>query len=269
MSARRDRLLSVVEREFRTAVRTRALVALSLAFAAVSLGLAWTGGAASYVATALSLLTPIEVLVPALAFAFAYRSVLEDRRSGELEVLRTYPLGRWTYVLGVYLGRGAALLSVVVATLLAAGLLSTLAGGPANDVIASHSAGDSPLLYLRFVALTALFAAVALAAVVAVSAVAGGVRTALALGLAVAVALALGLDLGILAGLSGGWIPEGGLAWLLALSPASAFRGLTLELVVGPVATPAASSLAPVLNALGLFAWLGGALAVGTYAVWR
>lgn len=269
MSGRRQRLVTVIDREFRTVLRTRALLALSAGFLFVTVGLAVTGGTSGYVPTALSLLTPVEVLVPALAFAFAYRSVLDDRGSGELEMLRTYPLDRPTYVLGVYLGRASALLVVVVGTLSVVGILAAMGSGAENSVVATHAAGDSPLLFVRYLVVTALFALVALAVAVAVSALAGSTRAAIALALGGVLVLVVGLDLGILAGVSQGTVGDGVLAWVLPLSPNSAYRGLVMRLVVGPVATPASTSLAPVLNALGLLAWLAFGLAAGTLGVWR
>jgi ABC-2 type transport system permease protein len=269
VSGRGHRLVAVLDREFRTALRTRALLALSVGFLLVVVGLTATGGATGYVPTTLNLLTPVEVLVPTLAFAFAYRAVLDDRESGELGMLRTYPLDRPTYVLGVFLGRAAALLSVVVGSLVVAGAMTATRGGPSNPVVATHAAGDSPLLYARFLVLSALFALVALAAAVAVSALAGSVRAALAMALGLVVVLVVGLDLGILAGLTGGVVGDGLLAWVVPLSPNSAYRGLVMGLVVGPVATPASTALAPVLNALGLLAWLFGSLAAGIAGVWR
>lgn len=265
----RKRLVAVMDREFRTAIRTRALLALSAGFLLVVVGLTATGGATGYVPTTLNLLTPLEVLVPALAFAFAYRSVLDDRRSGELEMLRTYPLDRATYVLGVFLGRAAALLAVVTGTLTIAGVMTAMRGGSTNSVVATHAAGDTPLLFARFLVLTALFALVAMAAAVAVSALVGSVRAALAIAIALVVLLVVGMDLGILAGLTQGVIGDDLLAWVLPLSPNSAYRGLVMRLVVGPVATPASTALAPALNALGLFLWLAGALGAGILRVWQ
>ncbi|MFC7081678.1 ABC transporter permease [Halorussus caseinilyticus] len=118
-----NRLFAVVGRELTTVVRTRAFLALAGGFAAVVAVLAWTAGAVGYVPLVLDLLTPVEVLVPALALAFGYRSVLGDDERGELDVIRTYPVSRATFVLGVYLGRAAALLVALVVPLLGVALL--------------------------------------------------------------------------------------------------------------------------------------------------
>ncbi|WP_276280375.1 ABC transporter permease [Halorussus caseinilyticus] len=262
-----NRLFAVVGRELTTVVRTRAFLALAGGFAAVVAVLAWTAGAVGYVPLVLDLLTPVEVLVPALALAFGYRSVLGDDERGELDVIRTYPVSRATFVLGVYLGRAAALLVALVVPLLGVALLVPAFGGVGTTVIASHAAMDSPLLYLRFVVLTAAFALVLMGAALAISTTAGTTRAGIVVAVALGVALVVGFDAGIVAGLAGGVVPEGALELVLALSPNSAFRGLVLETVVGGVESgaPAAS---PVASVLGLLLWLVGTLAVAVVTVW-
>jgi len=266
MTRRRlDRLFAVAGRELTTVVRTRAFLVLAGGFAAIVGALAWTAEAVGYVPLVLDLLTPVEVLVPALAVAVGYRAILGDRERGELDVLRTYPVSRSTYVLGVYLGRASALVVAVAVPLLAVALLVPLFGGVGTTVIASHGAADSPVLYLRFVVLTAAFALVLAAATTAISAAATTTRTGLALAVGLGLALVVGLDAGIVAGLAAGVVPETALGALLGLSPNSAFRGLVLATVVGGGESTAASSAAGVV---GLLAWLAGSLGLATLAVW-
>lgn len=259
---------AVVDREVRTVVRTRSFALLGAGFALVVLGLAWAGGAAGFVPVVLTLLAPLEVLVPALALAFGYRAVLGDARRGELEVLRTYPLTRVELVLGVYLGRAAALLVAVVVPLVLAGVLAGVLGGARSTVFAAHGGADSVVLYLRFVVLTGLFALVALAVALVVSTTVSSLRGAIALGTAAVVVLVVGLDLGLVAGLAGGVLPDGALPWLLSLSPNSAYRGLVLETVVSAVG-PTGERTAPlVANVLGLAVWWAGALTAAMATVW-
>jgi Cu-processing system permease protein len=266
MTRAADRLFAVVERELSTVVRTRAFLVLGGGFAAVVVALAWSGGSAGYTPLVLDLLTPVEVLVPALALAFGYRSVLGDAERGELDLIRSYPVSRATYVVGVYLGRAAALLVAVLVPLAAVAAFVALSPGAKTSVIASHSGMDSPVLYLRFLFLTAVFALVAMAAAVAVSATARSTRAGLAVAVAFGVALVLGFDAGIVAGLSGGFLSAGAIEPLLALSPNSAYRGLVLDTALSGVAggVPAA----PLANAVGLAAWLLGSLALATLTVW-
>jgi ABC-2 type transport system permease protein len=262
-----DRLLATADRELTTVVRTRAFLALALGFAVVVVGLAWTGGPAGYLPAVLALLTPVEVLVPALALAFGYRAISGDATRGELDVVRTFPVARSTYVVGVYLGRAAALLVAVLSPLLAVVPLVALAGGTKTDVIASFAGADSFVLYVRFVVLVAGFALVVLAVALAVSTIARSGRSALVAAVTVALLLVVGLDLAVVTGLGVGIVGDAGLGYLLALSPNSAFRGLVLDTVVG-AAAPTGPAARPVAAVLGLLAWLVAALALAAVTVW-
>ena len=263
-----SRLATLIDRELRTVARTRAYLVLSVGFALVVLGLAWTGGTAGFVPVVLTLLTPMEVLVPALAVAFGYRAVLGDARRGELDVLRTFPVTRFEAVLGVYLGRASALFVAVSLPLLLAGVLAGLLGGASSTVFVTHGGADSVLLYLRFVVLTAVFALVTLAVALVVSTAMTSLRGAIALGVALVVVLVVGLDLGLVAGLAAGVVPDWALQWLLALSPNSAYRGLVLQTVVGPVGLADVRAAPALANVVGLALWLAGGLALAVWTVW-
>lgn len=250
-----DRLLSVVARELDTVVRTRTFTALAVAFAAVVLGIAWAGGTPSYLSTVLTLLTPVEALVPALAVAFGYRAVRADAARGELAVIRTYPVTRLEYTLGLYVGRAAALLVAVLVPLLLVVPVVARYGGAGTDVVAAHGGTDSVLLYLRFLVLVAAFTLVALAIAVAISTLARGGRSALALGVGAVLLLVVGLDLAVVAGVGAGVFGGAELQYVLALSPNSAFRALVLETVVGTAADTGrgADALAGLLGLAGWF----------------
>ncbi|RLM57677.1 copper ABC transporter permease [Halobellus sp. Atlit-31R] len=263
-------LFVVATRELRTIARTPALLALSAAFALSVGGVAWagTGGGGGFVPLTLDLLTFVEVLVPLLAVAFGYRSILGDRQTGELDVLRTYDVPRLSYVGGVYLGRALALVAVVVATLFVVGLFVPFLTADIPTFLAINAAADSGVRYVRFVVLAAAFTLVVLAATIAISAAARTVRTAFALAAALALALVLGIDTALVAGLASGVLPESGLAALLAMSPNSAFRGLVLSTAVGVVGGAEVNAGAPLLNGVGLLVWLIGSLAVAVWRVW-
>ncbi|MFB6165412.1 MAG: ABC transporter permease [Haloarculaceae archaeon] len=263
-----DRAVVVAQREFETVVRTRTIAVLALGYVAVILGLVVAAGTAGYLPLTYDLLTPVEVLVPVLAFAFGYRSILADAERGELETVRTYPVSRASYVAGVYLGRLAGFLTVVLGPLLLAGAFVAVFGKGHVSVIATHRTIDSPAIYFRFVALTAGFALVALAIATAVSAVARSTREALALVAVLFVALVVGFDASIVAALTGGLLGPDRLAPVLALSPNSAYRGLVLSLAIGETYTRGAPTGSALLNALGLLAWTVAAGAVAVRSVW-
>jgi ABC-2 type transport system permease protein len=192
--------------------------------------------------------------------------VLDDRTSGELEAIRTYPLSRAEYLLGAYLGRALFVASVLLVTLIVAGVVgATLAPGR-TDVVASNEAADSAWLFVRFTVLTVAFGLTTLAVAVAVSAAARSVRQALAVVVALAVAFLVGVDAGLVAGLAGGLSPDV-LPLAVALSPASAFRGLVLDVVVGAVSGHDAGSA--VGGGLGIVGWFLGSLTVAVRTVWE
>lgn len=261
-------VLAVAGRELQTVVRTRSTLAVAGVYAALVVGIAWTAGVSGYLSATLDLLTPMEALVPALALAFGYRPVYDDARSGELDVIRTYPVSRTDFVLGVYLGRLPVVLVVVALPLVVVAALVGALGGAGSSVIAAHGGSDTWVRFVRFAVLTEVFAAVALAVAIVVSAVARSLRGAIALGVVAAVALVVGLDLGIVAALGTGAAGEGSLPWLLAASPNSAYRGLVLHTVVGSVTALQAPASSVPANLLGLGAWLVGALAVAIVTVW-
>lgn len=263
----RDQLFSVATRELTKLVRTRSVLALGLLYGGIVVGLAAIGGASGYVPLALSLVRPIELLVPLLAVALGYRAILGDFERGDLETIRTYPVSRWTYVFGVYLGRLSVLVILVVVPLVIAAALVPLVGGPQSSVIATHPGLDSPLLYVRFVVFAALYAMVILSTALAISALSRSTRQGILLGSILALMLVVGLDLGIVVGLADGWIPATSLRWALTLSPASAFRFLVKGTVLGPL-TGTGDPPMMVASVVSLLLWLICALGIAGWMVW-
>ncbi|MFB6106427.1 MAG: copper ABC transporter permease [Halobacteriaceae archaeon] len=261
----------VADREFRTVLRTPGYLALALGFVAATAALARLGtGGSGYAPLALDLLAPFQVLVPLLALAFGHRALLDGPGGTELDVVRTFPVSRGRYAAGVFVGRGVALVATVGLAVLAAGLPVALAGGRSLTVLEAHATVDTPLVFVRFFGLAALFALVLLAVALAASALAGTRRQALAVAVVLGVALVVGFDAGTVAALAGGVVGEAALPWLLAASPVGAFRGLVLDAVVGAVAGgPVGRSGSAVGNALGLFAWGAGALLLAARTAWR
>lgn len=264
-------LETIVRRELQTLARTRTFYVLAIAFAAVVLGIAWAGESvrAGYVPTLVDLLTPLELLVPVVAVAFGYRAILGDEQRGELDVLETYPVSSREIVLGVYIGRAIGLLTVVVVPLVLAGLAVAVTESDALPIYASHAGADSPILFARFVVLTALFALAVLGVAIAISAIVSGTRSALALAVVALVVLLVGLDLALAYGFSAGIIGDGGLVHSLALSPLSAYRGLVFESAVVVAAGTGPAVAAPVSSLVSLVVWTAGSLALATWAVNR
>lgn len=261
-------LLALAQREFDTVVRTRTYAGLAVTFAFVVVALPSLGGLAGYLPLVLDLLTPVEILVPVLAFGFGTWTVLADAQSGELDVVRTYPVARWTYVVGAYLGRAVALLVAILAPLAVLGLAVPVVRQPATSVLASHGTVDSPVYFLRFSALTCAYALVTLALGMAVSSLARSRRSGVAAAVLALLVVVLGFDLVVVLGVVQGLLGADTLALALGASPPAAFRGLTLRTAAaglvetGPPAANAAASI------IGLAGWLSLGLAVATVRAW-
>lgn len=264
------RLRSLVGRELRTISRTRTFLVLTVALAAVLLGIAQSGSVrAGYVPTVVDLLTPLELLVPIVAVAFGYRAIVADESRGELDVLATYPVTTREHVLGVYVGRAVGLVAAVAIPLVLVGGAVAVGREEPAAIYATHVGADSPILFARFVVLTIAFALVVLALALAISALGSGTRSALALAIVALIVLLVGLDLALVFGLSAGYLPTGALVDALAISPLSAYRGLVFETVVTTAAGTGPKTASIPASIVGLTAWLVGSLAVATWATKR
>lgn len=261
----------IARRELHTVVRTGTFLVLTAVLAVVLLGVAWVGGGlrAGYVPTAVDLLTPLELLVPAVAVAFGYRAILGDAGRGELEVIRTYPVSSWQLVVGVYLGRAVGVVVAVGIPLVLVFLAIALTGTESVQVYATHAGADSPVLFARVVVLTVLFALVVLAIAIAISAVAGSARSALALALVALVLVIVGADLALVYGFGAGIVGDDSLLYTLALSPLSAYRGLVLETAVVVAAGTGPQTASPIASLFGLGFWTVVSLAVAVLGVER
>ena len=260
-----NRLTIVLNRELWTIWRSRTYLGLVGGFTVLLIGIALFSGAVAYVPLALALLTPIELLVPVLAAAFGYRSILGDRERGELTVLRTYPVTRGEYVGGVYLGRLTGLLVAVVIPLLVVGVTVPIVGG-APTFLPQPAGLDSPVLYLRFVVLTGVFSAVMLAIITVLSATVGSSRRGLVLAIVIVLVLVIGIDLAAIVGLASGLGNAG--ASLALLSPNTEYRALVMALVFKPVTTTPLASVAPLQSGLMLLFWFAIALGISIWQVW-
>ncbi|GAB7093962.1 ABC transporter permease subunit [Halolamina litorea] len=269
----RVRPVSVVAgREVRTLLRNRALLAVAAAFTVVVVGLggASMGSPGGYVSLTYDLLLPVELLVPVVAFAVGFQSIRGDEERGTLSILRTYSVSRAEYVLGVFLGRALPAFVTVVAALGAAGVVASLGAPETSSFLATHSAGDTPLVYGRFVLFAGWYTLAAVAFVLATSALARTNREALATAVGAVVVVAFVTDLVLVALLTAGIVGDG-IGALAGVAPASAFRGLVLELAIRPALamTSGVATANPVVSAFGLVFWTAAALTVAAVAVWR
>lgn len=261
---------TVFRRELATVLRTPGYGVLAGGLLAV-LGLLVAvggGGATGFVPTVVDLLLPAELLVPVLATVLGYRALLSDVVSGELAVIRTYPVSIAGYVVGILLARLVALVAVVGLPFAAVGGYVWLTAAPDTGIFATHTGVDSPLLYVRFLALSLLLGAAFLATSMWVSAAATSRRNALALAVLAFLVGTLGGDLSLIGSLMAGADPSA-VAGRAALTPNGAFRGLVFETVIG-VSFAQEQAVVDVGRAVGsLVGWtvLGSFAATATLAV--
>lgn len=268
---RQRTIQTLLVRELVTLARSRAYYGLVAGVFLVSAGVLFAGGGAEvgYAPAAVDLLLPYELLVPAVAVALGYRTITDDASRGELDVLQTYPVPPWAYVLGVYAGRALALSVALLGPLAVIGVFLSTQSPPDPATLATHQGVDSPALFVRFGALTLLYGLVTLALAMAVSAVAWSRRTAIVLAVVALTVVVAGIDLVLLRGFGTGWIADQQLTTLLAMSPASAYRGLVFETVLYAAFDTETGYAAPVASAVGLLFWLGVTLTVSVVGVRR
>ncbi len=269
---RRDCVFAIIERELWTLLRNRVVIAVGIGFFGVIVGLSGVsmGSPGGYVSLTYDLLLPVEVLIPTLAFAYVYRSIRGDDERGELDVIRTYDVSRLEYVAGVFIGRTAVLLVVVLTTLGVAGVVASLGATPAVEFFATHQAGDTPVVYLRFMMFAAVYTLVASGIALTVSAATRTNREAIAASVGMLLALAIALDLVVVTLVSTNIIDAGSIAVFTGLSPASAFRGLVLEMAIQPAlaVSPSVATASPLTSAVSLLSWLGMSIGIATVATW-
>ncbi|WP_444678769.1 ABC transporter permease [Halomonas sp. E19] len=216
--------LIVARKEFQDGLRNRWVLAIALVLAALAVGIAWFGAAASggmgftsLATTVVSLSTLAVFLIPLIALLLAYDAVVGEQEAGTLLLLLTYPLSRTALLLGKFLGHG---LILGAATALGFGIAGVVIAFAADGVVIGDLVASLGLLILSSVLLGWVFIAFAYLISVWVS------EKARAAGLALGVwfLFVIVFDLGLLALLvsvqSGGdWLP-----WLLLLNPADGFR---------------------------------------------
>ncbi len=266
MNSSRTQFWALLIRELRTIVRTRVylLVALGVWGLLLVLVAGGGGGQSGYLPAVVDLLLPLELLVPAVAIAVGYRSVVADLERGELAVLDSYDVPAWAYVSAIYVGRAVALSAMLIGGLLSTAILIAFFSGPDTGIYAIHSGVDSPVLFGRFIVLTVLFGLTILAVVMFASVLARSTQVALASAAGAVLLVVGGGDALVLVGLTDDWLTTESLFGALATVPNSAYRGLVFETVIGVAAGVDSGYAAARWSALGLLGWLVGSLILTT-----
>ncbi len=92
---------TIARKELSDSLRNRWLMAISLVFATLALGIAWFGAAASgqvgYASTPATIASLASLgifLIPLIALLLAYDAIVGEEEGGTLLLLMTYPLSR-------------------------------------------------------------------------------------------------------------------------------------------------------------------------------
>jgi Cu-processing system permease protein len=135
-------ILIVAGKEFRDGLRNRWVLAITLVFALLAVGIGYFGAAASgtvgftSVATTIVSLASLAVfLIPLIALLLAYDTVVGEEEQGTLLLLLTYPLGRGQLLAGKFLGHAGI---IAVSSVLGFGLAGLFIGLFSEEVVAGE-----------------------------------------------------------------------------------------------------------------------------------
>ncbi|WP_373000331.1 ABC transporter permease [Marinobacter sp.] len=248
---------TIARKELSDSLRNRWLMAISLVFATLALGIAWFGAAASgqvgYASTPATIASLASLgifLIPLIALLLAYDAIVGEEEGGTLLLLMTYPLSRSQLLLGKFLGHG---LTLALATLIGFGVAGVAIALLVEDVAITSLA----TAMFRFIASTVLlgWGFIALAYVISVRVSEKPVAAGLALAIWFFFVLIFDLMLlGTLVASEGKFNAEL-LPWLLMLNPTDIYRLLNI------VAFDGTAQLSGVLS-------LGSDLPIGAAGLW-
>ncbi|HBS81183.1 MAG: hypothetical protein CMK99_21610 [Pseudomonas sp.] len=251
-----NQIWNIARKEFSDGLRNRWLLAISLLFAVLAVGIAWLGAAASgqlgftsIPATIASLASLATFLMPLIALLLAYDAIVGEDEGGTLMLLLTYPLGRGQILLGKFVGHG---LILALAVLIGFGCAMLAIAALVENI----EIGLLLWAFGRFMISSTLLGWVFLALAYVLSSKVGEKSSAAGLALGVWFLFVLVFDLVLLALLvlsEGKFNPEL-LPWLLLFNPADIYRLINLSGFEGG-------------NAMGVLA-LGSDLPLPAAALW-
>ncbi|WP_020407012.1 ABC transporter permease [Hahella ganghwensis] len=225
----------IAQKEFSDGLRNRWILAVTLVFALLSLGITWFGAAASghigftsIPATIASLTSLASFLIPLIALLIAYDAIVGEEEGGTLLLLLAYPLSRRQLLLGKFCGHA---LILGLAALAGFGSAALAIGLFAEEVDLLEMA----VAFGRFVLSSTLLGWVFLAMGYIASANVTEKSRAAGLALALWFLFVLVFDLSLLAFLtiSQGRLSPEILPWLLLLNPTDIYRLVNLSAMAG------------------------------------
>ena len=189
-----ENVLILIQKELRDALRNRWFLLYAVAFAALSLALAWfsASGAGSYgVAgfgrTTAGLINLILLIVPLMGLTLGALALAGEREKGTLIYLLAQPVSGGELLLGKFIGLALALTAALVIGFGLTGVLMAFAGGGGDFVI-----------YLTLLALSVLLGIASLSLGFLISAAVRRAATAVGLALFLWLALVYFGDLGLM-----------------------------------------------------------------------
>lgn len=271
-----NQIWNIARKEFCDGLRNRWLLAISLLFSFLAVGIAWLGAAASgqlgftsIPATIASLSSLATFLMPLIALLLAYDAIVGEDEGGTLMLLLTYPLDHRQILLGKFVGHG---LILALATLIGFGAAGLAIGMLVEDI----SIATLCWAFGRFVISSTLLGWVFLAIAYVVSCKVSEKSRAAGLALGVWFFFVLVFDLLLLAllVLSEGQFSSSLLPWLLLLNPTDIYRLINLsgfDSLNGELGVLSLGSELPFPSSmlgLGLLLWVLGTLWVA-YSMFR
>lgn len=225
-----NQVWNIARKELSDGLRNRWLLAISLLFAVLAVGIAWLGAAASgqlgftsIPATIASLASLATFLMPLIALLLAYDAIVGEDEGGTLMLLMTYPIGRGQILLGKFVGHG---LILALAVLIGFGCAAVAIGALVQDIEISLLVWA----FGRFMLSSTLLGWAFLALAYLLSSLVNEKSSAAGLALGVWFLFVLVFDLVLLALLvfsEGKFNPEL-LPWLLLLNPTDIYRLINL-----------------------------------------
>ncbi|MEH6473710.1 MAG: ABC transporter permease subunit [Halopseudomonas sp.] len=219
-------ILTVAGKEFHDGLRNRWIVAITIIFAILAIGLAYFGAAAagrvgftSLSTTIISLASLAVFIIPLIALMLAYDGVVGEEENGTLLLLMTYPLSRWQLLLGKMTGHGAIM---AFSTLVGFGAAALIMGTFSDTTNWSELGSAFALFIVSAILLGWVFIAIAYI----ISATVTEKSKAAGLALVVWFLFVLVFDLGLLGLLVGteGDVDAELFPYLLLLNPTDIFR---------------------------------------------
>jgi Cu-processing system permease protein len=265
-----SQIWNIARKELSDGLRNRWMLAISLVFALLAVGIAWFGAAASgqigftsIPATIASLASLATFLMPLIALLLAYDAIVGEDEAGTLMLLLTYPISRGQILLGKFVGHGMIL---GLATLMGFGCAALAIAVLVPEVELAMLVWA----FARFIVSSTLLGLVFLALAYVLSSRANEKSSAAGLALGLWFLFVLVFDLALLAVLvisEGAFSPDA-LPWLLLLNPADIYRLINLTGFESGSSTVGVMALAgdlPVSSAVlwgCLVAWVGASLAL-------